>query len=86
MGFHRFLKKDRKEKLFGFVGFVEVEGVVLGAAGRRDLDWVKFSVIAASGEGLSMLDRRGIQALICIPFCRLSWICSNCCEMRAISS
>ena len=69
-GISQVFKKIRKEeKSFGLIGFVEVEGVVLESGGRRDLDWVKFSVTAASGEGLSMLDRGGNRALIGVSFC-----------------
>ena len=59
-GFQRFLKKEQKElKLFKINFSVEIGGGVLKSVGRRDLDWVKFSIIGARGDGLSILDRGG---------------------------
>ena len=65
-GFQRFFKKERKElKLFKINFSVEiVGGGVLESVGRRDLDWVRFSIIGARGDGLSKLDRGGRRDLI----------------------
>ena len=59
-GFHKFLKKDRKgEKLFVFVWLDRMGDVIWVSGGRKDLVWVRFSVIGARGEGLSMLESEG---------------------------
>ena len=65
-GFRKFLKKERKElKLFKINFSVEiVGGGLLKSVGRRDLDWVRFSIIGAKGHGSSILDRRGRRDLI----------------------
>ena len=64
--FQRFLKKERKElKLFNINFSVEiVGGGVLESVGRRDLNWVVFSIIGVRRDGLSILDRGGRRDLI----------------------
>ena len=80
------MKKDRKEeKLFEEFSFVSVGGEVLVSVGRRDLVCVRFSVIEARGEGLSILIRGGRRDLICEPSFLFCSICSNWIEMLDIS-
>ena len=37
---------------------------MLESVGRRDLDWVRFSIIGAKGDGSSILERGGRRDLI----------------------